>query len=160
MSLFGSLSSLLKKRNNGSDDSYGKEVKSCLIKSKLNKIEYELMSIYYYKGHTSYRSFFKYVFMRNISKIKKILDEAEKKAAKGCNIDFTFVRFYKDTLNYIDIPFDVFSEKRNMRMNRRNNKLWNKANIVRLLRNNPSLRDLDDDIISESIESLRMELLK
>ena len=80
-----------------------------MIEMKLTKAEYRLFALNYYRGSTSYRDYYHNVFMRNLNKIKKITD----KAKSGCILDSTFVRFiYENT--YIDIPFEVFSEKKNM----------------------------------------------
>ena len=119
-----------------------------------------LFEIYYYKGYTSYKHYFREVFNNNLSKLKKIIDLATEKANNGCNIDFTFIRFKYNNEKYIDIPFDVFSEKKDMSIRRRNNKLWNKVNIKRLLVSNPGLRMLDDDMVNEAKERLYDSILK
>lgn len=137
--------------NENPDVSYTKELDRCLVDIKLTKGEYKLLSIYYYRGYTSYRDIYRYVFLNNMTKIDKVIDGAESKAKSGCNIDFTYIRFKFDEKKFIDIPFDVFSQKRNMTISRRNNKIWNRANLKRMLATDPSLRTLDDDLISESM---------
>lgn len=135
----------------------GTEKQQCLITHKLRKKQYELFAMYYYRGATSYRTFFTKVFMRNMKHITPITKSATKKADKGCDIDATFVRFYMDKINYIDIPFEFFSEKKNMRTNRRNAKLWHKTNVLRILKKYPKIRDLDDKQLKEATISLILE---
>lgn len=158
----GLLSNLLgiRSQTNTSNDSYGAEVQKCLIPHKLKHDEFDLFSLLYYQGYTSYRDFFKYVFDNNISKMKKIVRDASKKASEGCNIDFTFIRFYKDDNNYLDIPLDVFTSKKNMSIRRRNTKIWNKINIKRLVSNNPNIRNFDDSLISETIKNYQDNFFK
>ncbi len=143
--------------SNNSHDSYSQEVKRCLVEYKLKKEEYDLFAVLYYQGYTSYRDFFNFVFNNNITKMREIVSRATEKAEDGCNIDFTFIRFYNDKINYIDIPFDVFTDKKNMKMSVRNTKLWNKENIKRLLVNNQNLRNFDAVLLKEAIEKFRKE---
>jgi len=147
--------------NDISNSSMSKQIEHCLIISKLSKAEFTLASILYYRGATSYRSFFSYVFFRNITKIKKIMNTATKQAEKGvCNMDNTVVRFTRDG-QYIDIPFDVFIQKRNITSNQRNNKQWHRENIKRILVNRPGLNDLgDDDMMSEAFRAVLIENLE
>jgi len=136
------------------NSSFSSEINRCMVYCKLTKAEYKVFSIYYYRGHTSYRSFYKYVLLNNMRKIRKIMKDVTLKARNGCNIDSTYIRFKLDNIKYIDIPFDVFSEKKNMPLSRRNTKLWNKNNIIRIIRNDPNIRHLDDAMIKESITNL------
>ena len=133
------------------------EKEQCLITHKLRRKQYELFAMYYYRGATSYRIFFTKVFMRNMKHITPITNAAEKRANKGCDIDATFVRFYMDKVNYIDIPFDDFSEKKNMRINRRKAKLWHKTNVLRILKKYPKYRELDDKQLKEATIALIIE---
>jgi hypothetical protein len=135
------------------------EKQRCLVSCKLRKAQYDAFAMLYYRGATSYRTFYRTVFIRKTTQLKKVMQDAEKKSKSGCDIDNTYVRFYKDKMNYIDIPFDDFSEKKDMRLNRRNTKLWNKNNILRLLRQNPKLRNLDDKMLREATIALINELL-
>ena len=138
------------KQNVPTNDSYGAEVNRCMIRHRLKEDEYLLFSIFYYKGSTSYKSFFKNVFgLDNIKKMRIIADAAVKKAKSNCNIDFTFIRFYKNKYEFIDIPFEVFSDKRDMPEAKRNTKLWHRANINRLIVKNPGVRDFDDTGMSK-----------
>ena len=133
------------------------ERERCLITHKLRKNQYKLFALYYYRGATSYRTFFTKVFMRNKKHILPITTAAKKRARGGCDIDNTFVRYWMDKLNYIDIPFDDFSEKKDMRMSRRNNKLWHKNNIIRISKKYPSITTLDDNLLKETIKLVIIE---
>ena len=144
--------------NQNTNDYYSSEVKRCMIEVKLKKAEYRLLSIAYYRGATSYRTFYENVFMRKADKIMKIIKKANEKSSDGCNIDFTFVRFYKDNRNYIDIPFEDFSMKKDMTLSRRNTKIWNKENLKRILINDPSLRNFDEEMIKEAIKEYLIEI--
>lgn len=126
----------------------------CTVYSKLTKAEYKLASMIYYKGHTSYRSFYRLVFFRNASKIEKIMNAATKKAEQGCMIESTFVRFMYDDRKFFEIPFDVFANKKNMRRSIRKTKEWDKLNIRRLISMDPKLRKLDDKLIRETIKEV------
>ena len=137
----------------------GTEKQRCLITHKLRKKQYKLFALYYYRGITSYKTFFTRVFLRNMKHITPITNAAKKKSSSGCDIDATFVRFWMDKINYIDIPFDDFSEKRNMRLSRRNTKLWNKTNILRILKKYPEFRDYDDKMLKEAYKEVIIEEL-
>ena len=160
LSKFLNIGNSSKEKQKNTNDSYNSEVKRCMIELKLTKAEYKLFSIAYYRGATSYKTFFRNVFMRKSTKILQVIKEANKKSASGCNIDFTFVRFYKDNQEYIDIPFEVFSEKRDMRLERRNMKMWNKENLKRLIVKNPELRNFDEEMIREAIYDVFNEYKK
>ena len=95
--------------------------------------------------------------IHGLSKIKNIVDSADKKAKSGCNIDFTFVRFIYDNSKYIDIPFEVFASKKNLATNKRNSKLWHRENIKRILVNNPDLKNIDEEMIKEAIDAVLIE---
>lgn len=164
MGLVSGLKGLLGKhsrntKNQVSSSDTNSEKERCLVKCKLTKRQYSAFAMYYYRGATSYRTFYRTVFVRRISVLKKVMKDAEIKSKSGCDIDNTYVRFYQDKINYIDIPFDDFSEKKDMRLSRRNTKLWNKNNILRLLRQNPKLRNLDDKMLREAIMEVIVEAL-
>lgn len=142
-----------------SNDSYSKEIDKCRIECALTKSEYQLAELNYYRGHNCYKTFFKYVFVYNIKKIKKVLLDAKKMADNGCAIDFTFVRFYHNNKDFIDIPFEVFAAKNDMKDNVLRRKLWHKANIKRIIINNQTLRNMSDEELEESINVLIEEIL-
>jgi|SaaInlStandDraft_4_1057021.scaffolds.fasta_scaffold25917_2 hypothetical protein len=144
----GILSKFLKPRKSKvlPNDSYSTEVKRCLVEIKLNKTQYETLAVYYYKGSTSFRDFLKHVFMNKITKIKEVSKKAAERSKEHCNIDFTFIRFIHAENKYIDIPFEVFSNRKNMTINKRKRKLWHMANINRILISNPNLKTLDNRI--------------
>jgi len=118
----------------------------CEVKIKLSKEEIERWSQLYYCGDTSYREYFTKVIARDMERLTPITNGAEKKAAQGCNIDDVYVNFYFSSSNYILIPFDLFSEKENMTISRRNNKSWNRDNIIRILKNYPKFRSFDEEV--------------
>lgn len=124
----------------------GTSKEACEVKVNLSKDEIKSWSMRYYKGDTSYRSYFNGVISQNMDKLHQITEPAKDKAAQGCNIDDVYVNFYFNNSNYILIPFDLFSEKENMTISRRNNKVWNKDNIVRILNNYPKFRNFDERV--------------
>lgn len=133
---------------------------NCLIISSLSKAEYKLASIIYYKGHTSYRSFYKFVYFNNMTKLLKLFDDAESKATRGCTIEQTFVRFIYNDRMYIDIPFNIFSEKKDMPSNIRDIESWHKTNITRMILVDPQLKKLDAKLIYERFMAVVMEYLE
>lgn len=155
----GFLSKLLKIHKSSSErkeanDSYSAEISRCMIECKMSKTEMQLAELNYYKGYTSYKSFFKYVFMFDIVKIKKVLLTAKEKANNGCNIDFTFVRFKLNDRKFIDIPFEIFAETRDYSEEKLRMKLWHKANIKRIIVNNPNLSQMSTSELEESIKTI------
>ena len=128
-------------------DSTGSGKENCEIKVKLSAEEMYLWSFNYYRGRTSYKEYFSKVLLRNKSKLSPIMDAAKKKAEQRCDIDNVYVNFYYNQSNYIMIPFDDFSEKENMTISRRNNKTWNKDNIIRILKNYPKMRKFDNYVM-------------
>lgn len=157
---------LLKRMVTGTDDNIidNNEVeddkKRCLIEVKLTQHQFDLAALYYYNGSTSYRSFFKYVFLYNINKINDIFDIAEKKANSGCLIDSTVVRLKYNNKHYIDIPFEIFSNMRDVPENVIKIKPWHRANIKRLLVNDPNLSMFDEEAVSEAIKNVVLEHLR
>lgn len=147
----GLISNLLKLRNtkNKADyqasDSYGTEITRCLIEIKLTKKEFEILMMEYYMGHTSYKSLLNPVFAGNPKKILMVIEKAKEKALDACNIDFTFIRFFSAEKKFIDIPFSEFSQKKDMRFNIRNMKLWHRENIKRIIVINPKITQLNID---------------
>ncbi len=135
------------------------EKERCLIEIKITKHQFDLSALYYYNGSTSYRSFFKYVFLYNINKINEIFNDAEKKANDGCYIENTIVRLKHNNKRYIDIPFNIFSNMKDMNLNIIKNKPWHRSNIKRLLADDPNLSMFDDDTINETIRKVISESL-
>ena len=122
----------------------------CLIKIKIRKAEFMILSKFYYRGHTSYKSYMRYVFIGNTKKILEVMQKAKKKASSGCNIDDTYVQFYFDDKHTIFIPFEVFADKKNMTIQRRNTKVWNKWNLVRIIELYPHFEKYDAAMVTES----------
>lgn len=126
----------------------GSSKEACEVKIELSESEMIQWSLHYYRGSTSYRRYFIYVIARNMERLTPITEGASSKAAQGCDIDDVYVNFYYSNSNYILIPFDLFSEKEDMTISRRNNKTWNRDNILRILKNYPNLRDYDDSVVN------------
>ncbi|MEA2019285.1 MAG: hypothetical protein U9N59_12625 [Campylobacterota bacterium] len=124
----------------------GTSKEACEVKVKISKEEMESWSEQYYKGATSYRTYFTSVISSDMGKFTPITDAATKKAEQGCSIDSVFVNFYYSSSNYILIPYDDFSEKIDMTISRRNNKVWNRDNILRILNNYPDFRNFDENV--------------
>lgn len=154
------LMSLLKrsKEENKTADSYSSEIYRCLVNCKLTEIEFELFGMSYYRGATSYKTFYKDVFMGDSKKIMGVIRDANKKSSAKCNIDFTFVRFFNTPKQFIDIPFEEFSSKKDMTIPRRNRKWWNKENLKRLINIFPKLQNLDESMIKEAKENVLKEM--
>jgi len=146
MGIFDTLRKITGFGDNGQD----KETSKCMVKIKIRKSEFIVLSKYYYRGYTSYRDIMKYVFMRNNKKTLEVMRSAQKKAESGCIIDKTIIHFYYDNTHFIEIPFDVYSDKRNMSITRRNTKIWNKYNIQRILKLYPEFIEYEKSLISES----------
>lgn len=122
----------------------------CLVKVGLTEAEFAVMCKYYYRGYTSYKAFLKHVFLGNVKKTMEVMDGADEKARAGCYIDSTYVRFYVDNHSkFIEIPFDVYSDKRDLPISMRNTKIWNKNNLLRILKVFPDYTRYDDSLISE-----------
>ena len=120
------------------------EIKRCMVYAPLTHSEYKMAEIIYYKGHTSYRSFYRMVYFRNAQRVEKIMIAAEKKAYEGCLIENTLVRFFYDERKYIEIPFQVFSNKKNLTASSKSRQDWDRDNMKRLLSINPSLANVND----------------
>jgi len=122
----------------------------CLVRVKVTEAEFASLCLYYYRGYSSYKSFFKHVFLGTSKRTINAMQGADEKARSGCYIDSTFIRFYVDEhLKFIEIPFDVYSDKRDLPLTIRNAKTWNKNNIIRILRVFPNYANYDDSLISE-----------
>lgn len=133
--------------NDQTNDTQAENINKCLVEIKLKKDDYKLFSIAYYRGYTSYKSFLENVFANNPTITRKVIKGATKKSDVGCAIDMTYIRFYKDSRNYIDIPFEIYSDINDMSMSRRNRKVWNRENIKRLIAQDPSIRNFDEDLL-------------
>lgn len=142
-----------------SNNEYSDVFTECLIEVKLTEYQFDLAAIYYYLGSTSYRSFFKYVYMHNLSKINAIFDDVENKAKNGCLIEYTTIRFIHNNRRYIDIPFTIFSEKKDLLEYKRNIELWHRENIKRLLLDDPELSTYADSMLEETIKLVINEIL-
>jgi len=122
----------------------------CRVQIKLRKSEFIVMAKFYYRGYTSYRGFFRYVFMGKAKKIIEVADKVKVQIAKECEKDDIMVRFYfKENTHYIDIPADVFTSKKNMTISMRKSTLWDRGNIQRILKLYPEFKDVDTTMISE-----------
>lgn len=123
----------------------------CTVRVKLTEAEFATMCKYYYRGYTSYKAFFKHVFLGTATKTVQAMEGADEKAREGCYIDNTYIKFYVDEhLKYIEIPFDVYSDKRDLPITLRNTKTWNKNNMLRILKVFPDYTKYDDSLISEN----------
>jgi hypothetical protein len=147
MGIFSRLKKMTGFDNNNQET---QDLKKCRVEVKMKKAEFIMLSKFYYRGHTSYKSIYKYVYLRNVKKILDIMDMAKKKANEGCDIDFTYIKFFYNQTHYIEIPFEVFSNKRNMTINLRNSKRWNELNIRRILKLYPDFIEYEKTLISES----------
>ena len=81
----------------------------------------------------------------NNPSLRMVIEKAKEKALDACNIDFTFIRFFSSEKKFIDIPFSEFSQKKDMRFNIRNMKLWHRENIKRIIVINPKITQLNID---------------
>lgn len=122
----------------------------CSISVKLRNSEFLLLAQSYYRGCTSYKSFFREVFTPDIGTLLALLEKARKKADTGCYIDSTFIQFHApNSLGHvIEIPFDVFSNKQDLPIYIRNGKTWNTHNILRILELYPEFRKYDDEMVN------------
>ena len=109
--LFGSKNKAQELDNN--NDSYSKEINRCMSVLKISELEYLFLSRGYYNGHTSYKTLVYYATIDR-DKVVKLIREVGKKSKAGCVLDFTFVRFYYSPQSYIDLPFEVFSDEKNI----------------------------------------------
>lgn len=124
---------------------------SCLVKVKLDKYDFRLLTRAYYKGITSYKTIFRDVFSGDGVKTLEVMRKAEEKATSGCDIEHTFVRFYLTEIDFIELPFIVYSDKRDMPVRLRNTTTWNKNNILRILKKYPEFRKYDSDVVLETL---------
>ena len=122
---------------------------SCNVDIKISDSEFKVMAKHYYRGYTSYKSFFNYVFLKDPKKTLEVMKKAQEKAEAGCYIDATIIRFYSDAQSFIELPFDVYSDKRDLPISLRNTKSWNKNNMIRILKLYPDFTQYDDSLISE-----------
>lgn len=136
-------------------DSYSKEINKCMSVLKISVSDYLLLARGYYKGHTSYRTLVDYALIDH-DKILKLIREVGKKSKAGCVLDFTFVRFYYSPQSYIDLPFEVFANKKNMPASQLKTKLWHRANIKRILAERPKWNTGNDDELSEAIKEFTL----
>jgi hypothetical protein len=120
----------------------------CRCEIKLKSSEFILLCRYYYVGYTSYGSFFKKVWHSDPTRTLEIMEKAKKLANGGCEIESTFIYFYLDSQNFIEIPFDVYSDKRELPISIRNTRTWNKNNILRILKLYPYFTEYDSEILS------------
>jgi len=122
----------------------------CLIKALIKKSEFIILSKYYYRGVTSYKSLLRYVFPINTDKVLEVIAAAEEKAHGGCLLDDTYVVFYYDDTHFILMPFEVIADSNDMNSAVRNAKLWHSENIRRILQYYPEFADDDRPMITES----------
>lgn len=163
MGLIGKLKKMITGVDNtdpNSNNPFFKQIKQCMVTAKLTRSEYELASMVYYKGYTSYRSFYKLVYFRKIKKITAIMKQAQEKALNGCEIDLTFVRFIHDEKRFFDIPFEVFSNKKDLTSASKRSKGWDRDNINRILSANPKMKIMDESMIKEVFRTVIIECLK
>ena len=124
-------------------------VGNCVVKVKVNNTEFIMLAKNYYVGHTSYKVFFKHAFSSDPKATSEVMEKAKDMAKKGCAIETTYVVFYVDSQRYIEIPFDVYSDKRDMPIYMRNTRTWNKNNLLRILKLYPDFKKYDSELISE-----------
>ena len=122
---------------------------SCNVDIKISDSEFKVLAKEYYIGYTSYRAFLKYVFLNNPRTTLEVMSKAQEKAQTGCHIDTTIIKFYCNSQNFIEIPFDVYSNKGDMTISLRNTKSWNRNNLLRILKIYPDFTQYDDSLISE-----------
>lgn len=150
MKLFGIL-----KKITGFDDqdkTLSKRVSNdaCLVRVKLDKYSFRVLAREYYKGTTSYKTIFKNVFDGDGKKTIETMNIANDKAQSGCDIESTFVQFYMSDHEFIEIPFIVYSDKKDMTVRIRNTTTWNRNNILRILRKYPEFRRYDSEVVLEN----------
>ena len=124
-------------------------VGNCVIKVKVNNTDFIMLAKNYYVGHTSYKVFFENAFVSNTKTTLEVMEKAKDRALNGCSIETTYVVFYVDSQRYIEIPFDVYSDKRDMPIYMRNTRTWNKNNLLRILKLYPDFKKYDSELISE-----------
>lgn len=122
---------------------------SCNVDIKISDSEFKVLAKQYYRGYTSYRAFLKHVFLNNPRTTLEVMSKAQEKAQTGCYIDTTIIKFYCNSQNFIEIPFDVYSNKGDMTISLRNTKSWNRNNLLRILKIYPDFTQYDDSLISE-----------
>ena len=121
---------------------------NCVVKVKIHPVDFLVLAQKYYIGHTSYKVFFKHAFGSDPKATLEVMEKAEVLAKKGCAIENTYVVFYVDSQQYIEIPFDVYSDKRDMPIYMRNTRTWNKNNLLRILKLFPTFKKYDNELIS------------
>ena len=109
------------------------KAKKCMIKVKLPEGEMVRWALRYIDGATSYRMFFKHILNNDMTKFQKITNEIKEKGLNGCYYDEVYIRFYSGSTFYIDIPLNVFSQKKSIDREEANKKLWHKKNLERLM---------------------------
>lgn len=122
----------------------------CTVNVILSKSEFALFSKFYIRGMTSYRSIFRFIFMGRFVRMSRILNKIGDKAAKGCPINNTFVRFFFDKTYFIEIPFDVFSQKKDINFNILKTYVWHKRNELRILKVFPEYVKYENTLVNES----------
>jgi hypothetical protein len=129
--------------NNINSDEYlhFSNANKCMIKFKLTETEMVVFGFHYIWGSTSYRMFFRDVIKQNMSKFNKLIKEIKNKSKKECYYDDVYIRFYSNKQFYIDLPLNVFSQKRSINKSERDKKLWHKNNLIRLMNYNNAFKD-------------------
>jgi len=139
MGLFDFLKNIVDDAFNETGNDYlnFQDSKKCMIKVKLKESEMVIWALQYIDGATSYRLFYREVFKNNINRFKEeITQKIENKAKSGCYYDNVYMRFYTQSGLYIDIPLNVFSQKKSIEKEELIKKLWHKRNLERLEKNN------------------------
>ncbi|MBF0135722.1 MAG: hypothetical protein H7833_14400 [Magnetococcus sp. DMHC-1] len=131
-------------KNNGID----REKERCLIKIQIRKGEFIILSKYYYQGLTSYKSYLNYLAL-NREKVSEVMEKANEKSSSGCILDDTYVIFYYDDTHFLLMPFEVFSGTEDMKLSLRNAKIWNRDNIIRILKFYPEFKEYDASMLTE-----------
>jgi hypothetical protein len=119
-----------------------------VVEVRVKQLDFVMLAKNYYVGYTSYKSFYKKAFLSDPTITLEVMEKAKKLAFGGCNIETTFVKFYFSDSHFIEIPFDVYSDKRDMPIYMRNTRTWNKNNLLRILKLYPSFKKYDSELIS------------
>ncbi len=125
--------------SNEISDDYGltDNFSACGIKVKLSKKEYSIWSKQYFQGSTSYKIFFNKVYNKNLMRMQTIIDDAYALAKQGCVMQETYVSFYLDEYNFIEIPFDIFSINYDISDASKRMTQWDISNRKRILKKYP-----------------------
>ncbi len=123
---------------------------ACLVRVKLDKYSFRILAREYYKGTTSYKTIFKNVFDGDGKKTIEAMNIANDRAQNGCDIESTFVQFYLSDHEFIELPFIVYSDKRDMTVRIRNTTTWNRNNLLRILKMYPDFRRYDSAVVLEN----------